>query len=195
MLYWILRLISLIILKIFFGLEAIGKENLPKKGGFILASNHVSYLDPVAIGVLVPQKLNFMAKDELFKHLLSSWFFSALGVFPVKRDSADLSALKEAMRRVKNGQPLLLFPEGTRQLPGASHAQAHAGIGFLASKLAVPVIPVFVKGSDIALPKGTKTIRLNKVLVSFGKEIFIERSMPYHDISSNIMENVRHLAC
>lgn len=194
MLYRVLRLLSLIIFKVFFGFEVKGKENLPKEGGFILACNHVSYLDPIAVGIAVRKKLNFMAKDDLFKLPLLSWFFSQIKVFPVKRDSADLSALKEAMRRVKSGEPLVLFPEGTRQSSGVS-SQPHAGIGFLAVKLEVPVIPAFVKGSGNVLPKGAKFIRPNKISVCFGQQIFIERRMPYQDIARMIMENIRHLSC
>ena len=194
MLYSILRLLSAIILKILFRFKAKGLEHIPKRGGFILASNHVSYLDPIAVGVACPRKLNYMAKKELFCTPLASRFFSAINVFPVKRDSADLSALKEAMRRVRRGEPLVLFPEGSRRFDGASH-EPYSGIGFLAAKLNVPVIPAFVKGTEKALPAGAKFIRLTNISVCFGKQISIERRMPYQDIAGHIMDNIRHLSC
>ena len=194
MLYSILRLLSAIILKILFRFKAKGLEHIPKRGGFILASNHVSYLDPIAVGVACPRKLNYMAKEELFCNPLFSRLLSRIGVFPVKRDSADLSALKEAMRRVRIGGALVLFPEGSRRFDGTSH-EPYSGIGFLAAKLNVPVIPAFVKGTEKALPAGAKFIRLTNISVCFGKQISIERRMPYQDIAGHIMDNIRHLSC
>jgi len=194
MLYSILRLLSAIILKILFRFKAKGLEHIPKRGGFILASNHVSYLDPIAVGVACQRKLNYMAKEELFCNPLFSRLLSRIGVFPVKRDSADLSALKEAMRRVRIGGALVLFPEGSRRFDGASH-EPYSGIGFLAAKLNVPVIPAFVKGTEKALPAGAKFIRLTNISVCFGKQISIERRMPYQDIAGHIMDNIRHLSC
>jgi len=194
MLYSILRLLSAIALKILFRFKAKGLEHIPKRGGFILASNHVSYLDPIAVGVACQRKLNYMGKEELFCNPLFSRFLSRINVFPVKRDSADLSALKEAMRRVRMGEALVLFPEGSRRFDGASH-EPYPGIGFLAAKLSVPVIPAFIKGTEKALPAGAKFIRLTNISVRFGKQISIERRMPYQDIAHHIMDNIRHLSC
>jgi 1-acyl-sn-glycerol-3-phosphate acyltransferase len=181
-------------LKIFFGLEVKGRENIPKKGGFIVAGNHVSYLDPIVLGVASPRRLYFMAKQELFVKPFFSWGLLAVGAFPVKRDSADLSAIKQAIHRVRQGNGLALFPEGSRRFDGV-HMEPYAGIGFLAAKLNVPVVPVFIRGTEIALPKNAKFIRPAKVTLCFGKQISIERRMPYQDIAQLIMENIRHLSC
>lgn len=194
MLYSILRLLSAIAFKILFRFKAQGLEHIPKRGGFILASNHVSYLDPIALGVACQRKLNYMAKEELFSNPFSSSFFYSINAFPVKRDSADLSALKEAMRRVRMGGALVLFPEGSRRFNGVFH-EPYAGVGFLTAKLNVPVIPAFVKGTEKALPAGAKFIRLTSISVCFGKPISLERRMPYHDIARHIMDNIRHLSC
>lgn len=192
MIYIISRLFCALILKIFLRIEIKGKENIPKKGGFILASNHVSYLDPVALGVACTRKLNYMARHDLFYNRLFSWWLFRAGVFPVKRDSADLSAIKEAMRLVKSGNGLVIFPEGSRRFDSLS-TQPQPGIGFLASKLNVPVVPAFVKGTQIALPKGAKFIKPTKISVHFGKQILIERGMPYQTIAELIMANIRNL--
>jgi 1-acyl-sn-glycerol-3-phosphate acyltransferase len=194
MLYSICRLIALIGFKFLFRVKAYGRNNIPKSGAFILASNHVSNLDPMALGVVCPRKLNFMAKDNLFSNRFLYWFFTNLRCFPVNRSTADISALREAMKRLKNGGALLLFPEGSRSLNG-SFTEPEPGIGFLAGKLQIPVVPAFVKGTEDALPKGAKTIRPNKISVIFGKQILVERRMPYQQIAELIMENIRHLAC
>lgn len=194
MIYRAVRLLALIACKVLFRLRVQGLEYIPKKGGFILASNHVSYLDPIVLGAICPRKLNFMSKEELFCHPLISWFLSKVGAFPVRRDSADLSSLKYALRCLKIGEALILFPEGSRRFDVAS-TEPYAGIGFLTAKSDVPVIPAFVDGTEKALPRGAKFIRPAKISVHFGKQISIERRVPYQDVAKHIMENIRHLSC
>lgn len=193
MLYLILRPIAILFFKILFRIKVFGKKNIPEKTGFILASNHKSYLDPVALGVASSRKLNFMARHDLFCNPLFSWVISTLGAFPVKRDSADLSALKEAMRRVKNGDVLVVFPEGSRRINAVSSQQPQPGIGFLVAKLDVPVIPAFIRGTEVALPKGTKFIRPTEITVYFGKQIHIEKELSYQKIADKVMEKIEEL--
>lgn len=159
-----------------------------------MASNHLSIVDPPAVGVASPRRVSYMARHDLFSSRFSSWWLNSVGAFPVKRDSADLSAVKQAIRCVKGGRGLLLFPEGTRQEPGKSDGEPEAGVGFLAAKLGVPVIPVWVKGTDQAWPKGAKFLKSARVTVRFGKQIPIERRMPYSDIAKTIMDEIRHLS-
>ncbi|MFH0790509.1 MAG: lysophospholipid acyltransferase family protein [Candidatus Omnitrophota bacterium] len=193
MLFIIFRFLSFLAIKLIFPIEVYGLENIPKTGGFILASNHASYLDPVVLGAMCPRYMHFMARHDLFGNPLSSWFLSQLNAFPVRRNSADISALKKAIRLVKKGEGLLLFPEGSRQVEGISF-NPQSGIGFLAVKINAPVIPALIRGTELAMPKGSKGIRRVKISVYFGKQIPIERSMPYHDIALQIMENIRHLS-
>ena len=195
MFYFASRAVCFVFLKTFFSLRVFGQENVPKKGGFILASNHVSFLDPVAVGVACPRKLNYMARDTLFSNRLFAWLLNDCGSFPLKRDSADLSALKEAIKRLKSGQGLLLFPEGRRSADKDTLLKPRAGVGFLASKLKVPVIPALVKGTDRALPRGAKFFRSSNISVIFGKQILIERRMPYKDIAQQVINDIRHLSC
>lgn len=195
MIYDISRTFCALILKVIFGLKVCGREYVPKSGGFILASNHVSFLDPPALGVACPRKLNYMARHDLFSHGLSSWWLYSVGCFPVKRDSADFSSLKEAMQRIRNGAGLLLFPEGRRQRTANLSAKPQPGIGFLAAKLNVPVVPAFISGTEKALPKGAKFVRPAKIFVNFGKQIHLERGMPYQAFAELVMENIRHLSC
>ncbi len=196
MLYSILRFISMLLCKVLFRVKVYGKKNIPKKGGFILASNHSSHLDPVVLGVVCPRKLNFMAKQELFLNPFFAGLMFQLGAFPVKRNSADRSALKEAMKRLERGGGLVLFPEGSRQAAAIAQGPApQAGIGFLAAKVNVPVIPAYIKGTQTALPKGAKFIRPGRVYVSFGQKLDIERRLPYHEIASMIMANITQLSC
>ncbi len=194
MLYNILKYSALLISRIIFQLKVSGKKNIPRKGAFILASNHASYLDPVVLAAACPRKLNFMARHDLFDIPVFSWVISHVDSFPVKRESPDPSAFKEAMRRLKAGKGLLVFPEGGRQVDGKL-GEPEPGIGFLSVKLGVPVIPAFIKGTEKALPKGAKFIRPKKVAVYFGKQILVERRLSYQDIARIIMEDIRLLSC
>jgi 1-acyl-sn-glycerol-3-phosphate acyltransferase len=194
MLYKIGRAFFAFLFKGWCGLEVLGQENIPRKGGFILASNHMSYLDPEVLGVACPRVLNFMAKDELFKNRFFGKILRWVHAFPVKRDAADLSAIKDAMHRVRSGEAILLFPEGGRQYPGQI-GKPEAGVGFLSAKLGVPVIPAFIRGTETVLPIGAKQLRRAKISVSFGKEIIVERRMAYSDIALRIMEAIRQLSC
>lgn len=193
MVYIILRFLSFLILKVIFRLEVRGREYIPKKGAFILAANHLSYLDPVVLGAACGRKLNFMAKHSLFLNPFFARLLPLLNVFPVKRDSADLFALKEAMRRIKKGGGLLLFPQGRRVEKGAEFDKPHPGIGFLADKLDVTVIPAFVRGTGDALPKGARFIRPGKISVCFGKQVYIKKDLSYQDNAQLVMEEIRHL--
>ncbi len=195
MLYGLLKLPVVLLFKLLFRIKVSGRDNIPKQGGFILASNHASFLDPVVLGVACPRRLNFMARHDLFSNPFFAKLISILGAFEVKRNSADLSALKEAMRRVKNGKALVLFPEGSRKGNNGSLNPPHPGVGFLAARLDAPVVPVYISGTEKALPKGAKFIRPAKISVSFGKQIPIGRRMPYQDIAQLIMEDIRHLSC
>ncbi|MFA6350503.1 MAG: lysophospholipid acyltransferase family protein [Candidatus Omnitrophota bacterium] len=192
MLYSLVRLTAYVLFKIFFRLEIKGVNNIPKTGGFILASNHASYLDPISLAAGTRRQLNFMARHDLFKGRFGK-FISAVGAFQVKRGKPDLSAIKEAIRRVENGGGLLLFPEGERKFDSDS-GEPQPGIGFLASKLEVPVIPAYVSGTDLAWPKGAKSIKFTKIKVMFGPQIIIKRGLPYQDIAMLIMDRIKLLS-
>lgn len=171
-----------------------GREHIPSKGGFILASNHASNLDPVLLGVVSPRRLDYLAKEELFRNKFFGWLLASVGSVSLKRGSGDVAALKESLRRLKKGRGLVMFPGGTRSQDG-SVGSTQAGVGFLAAKAEVPVIPAFIKGSAAALPKGAKYIKPSSITVAFGKQISIERRMPYHQIAEQVMQAIRHLSC
>ena len=194
MVYSISRAVAFLFIKVMFRLQVKGAENIPKKGAFILASNHLSYLDPPVLAASSPRRVSFMARHDLFKHPLFAWWLRRVGAFPVKRGSADISAFKESMRQLSIGMGLLIFPEGTRQKDGAL-GSPEMGVGFLVAKTNVPVIPVFIKGTGEVLPRDAKGLRLGRITVYFGKQIPLERRMPYRDLAIEIMKNIRHLSC
>ena len=194
MLYNIGKFFSFVLLKFFCGFTVSGQDSVPAKGGFILATNHSSNVDPLVIGAACPKPLHFMAKVELFKNPFGAWILSAVHAFPVKRGTGDIHAIREAIRRVRAGGGLLIFPEGGRSADGTIGA-GQEGIGFLAMKLNVPIVPAYIGGTDKVLPKGSNRVSAAKINVRFGKQILVERRMPYQAVADKIMEEIRRLSC
>src|SRR5512135_2436997 len=170
MIYWFSRSLCRLIFFIFFRLRIEGDRHFPRRGGFLLAGNHVSFLDPAVFGSACPNPLRYMARDTLFQRPLFGWYLRQIHAFPLRRNAADLGAIKEGFRWFKSGSGLLIFPEGTRQ-PDGKIGPAHAGVGFLARKSGVPVIPSYVHNTDKAMPKGSGRIRLARLQVIFGEPV------------------------
>ena len=182
--------------RILFRLDAKGKENIPKTGGFILASNHVSYLDPIVVSAICPYQISFMARHDLFKIPIFGSFIRALGAFPIRRNFGDIASIKEALRRLRQAKGLLLFPEGSRSR-GELGEKVEQGIGFIAVKSQVPVIPTFVNGSHKAFGRNARFIRPTKIRVHFGKPIYAEKSDfkgKYKEFTSRIMQEIKQLS-
>jgi len=194
MLYSLGRFLSYVFLKLFCSFKVYGRSNVPRKGGFILATNHMSNADPLVIGAACPKGLHFMGKEELFRNRLFGRILLAVHAFPVRRGQGDLHAIREAIKRVKKGGGLLIFPEGGRSVDGKV-GKAHEGIGFLAVKLNVPIVPAYVSGTDKLLPKGSGKVNPSRVTVTFGKQILVERRMPYQAVADTIMDEIRRLSC
>ena len=192
MFYYLGRFFCKFVFAVLMTIKVKGIENIPRNGGFILACNHASNLDPFAFGVVCPRPLHFMAKDTLFKNSFSGWIFRNINAFPLKRHVADLGAIKEALRRLRNQQGLLLFPEGTRSVD-ATIKVPREGVGFLARKSGVPVIPAFVKGTEKALPKGAKFIKPARINVIFGSAVVLFQDKDISDIEV-AREVMRHVA-
>ena len=155
----------------FFRGEVAGLDYLPQRGGFLLAANHASFLDPPLIGCHISRQLAYFARKTLWRRGIASWWLDAVGTIPVDRDGGqDVSAIKRVLKALKQERGLILFPEGTRT-PDGRLQPAKAGVGFIAVKTQVPVIPVRIFGSYEALGKG-RGLRLGTpVSVVYGKPI------------------------
>lgn len=148
--------------------EAYGLENLPENGGFLIASNHASHLDPPFVGCQLSQQVCFFARKTLWKPGLASWWLNAVGTIPVDRDGGtDVTAIKRVMHALKNNKVIILFPEGTRSPDGNLHA-AKPGVGLLACRTGVPVVPTRVFGSYKAFGRDGKLRLGTPVSVVFG---------------------------
>jgi 1-acyl-sn-glycerol-3-phosphate acyltransferase len=151
-LYAVLGLVSWPILRLFFRYRAVGKEHLPRDGGYVLAAGHVSNIDPWALGMaLWPRRfLRFMAKSELFWPGLGQ-FIAAAGAFKVHRGRSDREAIATAVRLAKAGHVIAMFPEGTRRKKGLRkrfQPHAHTGAARIALEAGVPLVPAGIRGTD-----------------------------------------------
>jgi 1-acyl-sn-glycerol-3-phosphate acyltransferase len=143
-----------------------GAEHVPPRGAVIIASNHISNLDPPLVGTAIWRPFAFMAKEELFHNRFFGAFIRRLYAFPVRRGAPDRAALKQALDLLGRGWGLVMFPEGTRSEDGELK-EPEMGVGMIALRSGVPVIPAYVTGTDQVMPKGGG-IRLARVAITFG---------------------------
>jgi 1-acyl-sn-glycerol-3-phosphate acyltransferase len=160
-------------MRILFGLRTRGRSNVPRKGGVILAVNHQGNLDPVVVGCGLTRPVHFMGKTALFRGFLGV-LVRRLNSFPIRRGGADRGAVKEFIRRVQEGFPVMLFPEGTRTHDGML-GRIMPGVGGIAVRAGAPVVPTYIDGSFDAWPRHRKLPRLAQLSITFGRPIPVER--------------------
>jgi 1-acyl-sn-glycerol-3-phosphate acyltransferase len=167
-----------------------GRYNIPRKGPYIIASNHLSWLDVPLVALPVPGKVVYMAKDESF-HGRFGWLVRFLGAFPVKRGEGDRQALRTSDELLKHKKVLVIFPEGTRSKTHTL-AKAHAGLGMIALRAGVPVIPVAIYGSEHAWK------RFNAhVTIEYGEPVLLKPAsakITRNDITAATDEIMRRIA-
>jgi 1-acyl-sn-glycerol-3-phosphate acyltransferase len=177
-----------------FHISVQGRENIPVSNGFILASNHTSYLDPIILGVVCHKELYFVVKRELFRLGAFSWLIKNLNTFPITRGQPELSALKKILKKLRQGGIVVIFPEGTRSKDGRL-GKPEKGAGLIAIKSNLPVVPVYIQGTYEALPVGSRCIRLNPIKVWFGKPIssdVLKNAKDLEHASNIIMEEIKN---
>ncbi len=199
-LYKLVALTIRIIFRLNGGLEVIGRENIPDEAGVIIAPNHISYLDPPIIGAVLPKNGTFMARKGLFEIPVLKWMISR-AAFPVDRERPRPSTIKEAIRRLKKNELLIMFPEGKRSDSGEL-MEAKRGIGMIAGLSKAAIVPTLIKGSDKALPVDARWIKRAKITVVFDKPIYYtltrerkdkEKNVSQDDIGGRIMDAIRKL--
>jgi 1-acyl-sn-glycerol-3-phosphate acyltransferase len=153
-----------------FAARNTGAENVPVEGPLVVASNHVSYLDPPMLGTWFPRVIHFMAKQELFDVPLFGSLIRAVHAFPVNREGGDVSAIRRALHVLKGGGCVGIFPEGRRNIDG--EAQARNGAVLLATMARCPVVPVALVGTSAA----AKRLRASNVEVRIGRPLTFQGS-------------------
>ena len=180
----VLRLIGYIISKLFWFIRYNGRENLPdnSSGNFLIAANHQTYIDPVWICLPLRRRLRFMAFDEAFEWRFIGKFITYLGSFPVSPDVGDsLKAMKEALRSLRDGAVLTVFPEGGREFADGEMLSFKEGAVRIALQAGVPILPVTVTGGNRIWPRGQKYPRLfRRVEITYHPLMNIDESDDGH---------------
>ncbi len=168
--YRSVRLSSRLLAVFVFDLRCFGRQNCQVEGGALILSTHQSLFDPVLIGVTFNEHLNYLARRTLFKNRIFGTIISLLDAIELDRDRSGLAGLKETMKRLRRGEKVLIFPEGTRTSDGRV-APLKPGFLSVARRSAVPLIPVAITGTYEALPRGSRRPRRYPLRVTVGPAI------------------------
>ena len=156
--------------RMIFSMRVIHPERMVESGPLLIAVNHSSFFDPPLAGICSRRGVFYLARKTLLKWPFFGPLFPAMNVIPVERDGNDMSALREVTKKVKDGNAVLLFPEGTRSVDG--HLQpARAGIGLVIAKTGAPVLPMRIFGAYEAFPKNARRFQLSQITVVIGEPI------------------------
>ena len=185
LLYNTLKALTLFAARVLFRLKVEGVERVPRQGGVLIASNHVSHLDPPLVGAVMPRYVFHMAKLELFKVGWLLALMRAIGTIMVDRGSGK-PALDEADRYIKHGETVIIFPEGTRSKNGRLQ-KGRSGAIVIAIKADCPILPVAIIGSQHGLTKGTKKIKAVPISIRIGEPFTIDYSGDRDDIPHDIL--------
>ena len=183
----------------FFSLRVVHPERMIEEGPLLLAVNHSSYFDPPLAGICSRRGVFYLARKTLLKWPFFGPLFPAMNVIPVERDGNDMSALREVIKKVREGNGIVLFPEGTRSLDGKLQP-ARAGVGLIVAKTLAPVVPMRIFGAYEAFPKNSRSLRLTQITIVIGEPLRFRREdvLPatretYQRVSDRVMEAIAAL--
>jgi 1-acyl-sn-glycerol-3-phosphate acyltransferase len=175
--------------RVCFCLRVVHPERMVESGPLILAVNHSSFFDPPLAGICSRRGVYYLARKTLLQWPFFGPLFPAMNVIPVERDGNDMSALREVIKKIRDGNGVVLFPEGTRSKDGAIQP-ARAGIGFVIAKTGAPVLPMRIFGAHAAFPKGAKRLHFPQITVVIGEPIHF----PPEEIASATRETYQALS-
>jgi 1-acyl-sn-glycerol-3-phosphate acyltransferase len=178
--YEFVRRSALTMAMVFYRIRCHHRERYPTTGGFLVLSNHQSYLDPPLVGACVPRQINYLARKTLFDNRIFGGLIRSLDSIPLDRDGLGIGGLKETLRRLKRGEGVLLFPEGTRSMDGELQP-LKPGFSALVDRAEVPIVPVAIDGAHEAFPRTKKWPRRAVIHIVVGDPIPLEESRKFDD--------------
>ena len=152
-----------------FGMKVTGREHLITEGPVLIVSNHQSFIDPPLIGNLYRHAIWYLARKTLFTGF-AGWLYPRWQAIPVDQDRPDMASLKTVIKLLKEGEPVLIFPEGERTGSG-DLGEAAPGVGLVAAKAGAPIQPVRIRGAYEALPRGSARVKFTRISVTIGPAI------------------------
>jgi 1-acyl-sn-glycerol-3-phosphate acyltransferase len=173
------------ILRGYHRMEVIHQERIPMEEGYVLIANHQNFMDPFYVGAILPHQPFFMAKQEAFDHWILGRILRAFQAFPVRRAEHDVKAMKQALRILKEGKVLGMFPEGGRR-DEKHFDDLKLGSAFFAKKANRPVVPIYIAGAEKALPKQNGWPKPVKIRFYIGDILYPEHYDDYKIMSEDI---------
>lgn len=174
MLYGVGKFLCATVCRVFGRWKVMGRENIPATGGVLLCGNHVSYIDPPALGGAATRQVHFMAKEPLFRVPVLGFLIARVGAFPVRQHTADRTALRRAIDLLQNGKVVGMFPEGTRNLNPSELMPAEPGAGLIALKSRATVIPVALVNTERLLPPHSVLPKFTRIKVIYGEPVKLD---------------------
>jgi 1-acyl-sn-glycerol-3-phosphate acyltransferase len=158
-----------VVLRVYNRYTVYGRHNIPHSGtGLVIAANHTSYFDPPLVGIAFFQRIWFLARNTLFtKSRFSGWVLDAVNAVPISRERLDLKTIRIVQNLCRQGQKVLIFPEGTRSADGELQPGL-AGVGLLVDKIGADVLPVCIEGAYEAFPRHSRWPRPKRIRIAFG---------------------------
>lgn len=181
--YKFIRGLLMVLTKIFFRVQTVGEENIPQSGSYIFCANHISFLDPILIACTKKREFHFLAKEELVRIPVLGFIIKKLNVIPIKRGAGDLGAMRKGIEVLKDGNALIMFPEGTRSKTGEI-GEAKNGVSLLVKRSVCGVVPCAVIGKP-------RLFRRTKLV--YGKPIdalIFECEKDAKHITTVVMDNI-----
>jgi 1-acyl-sn-glycerol-3-phosphate acyltransferase len=158
---------------LYYHLRYWGVKNIPRTGGVLIVSNHQSYLDPLLVGMGCPRPVNYVARESLFRFKPFGWLISSVNAFPIDREGIGLAGIKEALKRLKRGEMVLIFPEGTRTRDGEI-GRLRPGFTTLAVRSKSAILPAAIEGAYRYWPRSQMIPRPGRIRVCYGQPIMPE---------------------
>jgi 1-acyl-sn-glycerol-3-phosphate acyltransferase len=174
MFYWFVKGLFYPFARLYLNLTRDGLEHLPRRGPAIVVCNHASYLDAIILGSAAPRPIRFLVLRWMHDMILLRWFYWGMGTIPVRAEGQDSAAIKQALRLLRAGRVIGVFPEGTRSADGRLQ-DARPGAAMLAALSGSPVVPAFIDGARATLPVGSIFPLPARVRVRFGPPLRFER--------------------
>ena len=169
-LYRFAQIVLSVLMSLIWRVRVFNRRYEPTEGGVLYICNHQSFLDPILVAFALQRPMNFMARDTLFKNKYFAKVIDTFNAFPVKRGKGDIGAIKESLRRLKAGNQLIVFPEGTRTDDGQIQP-FKPGPALLAQRGATWTVPVLIDGAELVWPKSQKVPTLGNIVVQYGEPI------------------------
>ncbi len=190
--YRFLRYVAQMVFLLYFRGRVFGLSNVPASGGVLLACNHQSFFDPIAATLALQREGNYMARDTLFDNPIFRRLIESLNAFPVKRGAADVGAVKEVLRKLKDGRVVVVFPEATRT-PDGSIGTINANSMAIAKRAGAAIVPTVVDGAFDAWPRTARFPRPRMIYVSYAAPITFDqvRVWPVERITDTVAERLR----